>query len=1147
MLRAVGVVALGAAVIACSSEPQQPPSVATATPVPAVAAAPAATVAPPAAPTTPKAPPPTASPPPAPPTGDVHPCEQGIAVPAPAALPALVADCKILLALKETLAGTADLNWSGDRLIFFWEGVSGFRSRVAYLNLRDRGLTGSIPPELSGLTALRELLLSGNELTGSVPPELGALTRLWTIDLGGNRLSGRIPAELGELENLQYLGLAGNELSGGIPPELGALSALRELHLRDNRLTGPIPPELGRLTSVQRLVLAENQLSGSIPSELGALAALEHLQLQGNRLVGAIPSGLAALPNLGYVDLRRNPLGHCRWPPAVGASDGSLSVRLPDCPPPSAAGVPREFTPELEAGPSTERTVRVEVRVWQDVRDELDIRVGARAATGSWRTLGMIPLPLDDGRSRTGQYRYGDIPLGVPLSGHARPVGVDVRVWQHISRSGLLYVSARPSGGSWSVLGTVHLPLDQGHSATGQYRFGDVGLDVPLPALGVTTLAGRAGLRGFADGGVEVARFGGTLDQPALGLAVDRSGDVIVADRFNHAIRRVTADGVVTTIAGGPGSGLEDGPAESALFRSPRDVAVTAGGTIYVADDGNDRIRRITPDGMVITVAGIDRAGAGWREIRDGPAGEALLNGPTALALDEFGDLYFVERYAVRRLSPSGWVTTVASGTGSDWRDGPAQVAQFRSLYDIDIDDAGNLYLLDDTRGSVGPAGTVAAIRKIDTDGLVSTLYRDESPALGGTLAYASGLAVTGEGAVYLANTGRHQVIRLTTDGELRAVAGTGAVGALDGPRGEAAFHLPRRMALARDGSLLVADQDGSVIRRIVLPAGGVESGSIPLADFEPLPRVAGARVSILAGSGRQGLVDGPGRSARFTLPAGVALDGSGNVVVADRSNHAIRAIAPDGSVTTIAGDGEEGSRDGPCAEARFARPSGVAVDAAGSIFVAEHGGDRIRRVDPDGCAVTTVAGGAPSSRGEGSGGFRDGPAAEAEFNEPSALVVDREGNLFIADTANNRIRRLSRDGQVTTVADSVNSPRGIAVDSDGNVFFDGNNAIHRLDPGGLVSTVVRTRDDREGGALSPFLPALAVGAEGELYIVDGGFDRILMLTRDGVLSIVADRENAAGTGRFDPSGLVVAPDGTLFVSDSRSVVWSITIEDAGE
>ena len=151
-----------------------------------------------------------------------------------------------------------------------------------------------------------------------------------------------------------------------------------------------------------------------------------------------------------------------------------------------------------------------------------------------------------------------------------------------------------------------------------------------------------------------------------------------------------------------------------------------------------------------------------------------MFAGPIGLVLDPYGDLYIAERFAVRRLSPSGWVSTFAGDNGWGWTDGPGERAQFQSLYDIAADDAGNLYVIDDTRGSVGSGGMVLAIRKIDTSGVVTTLYRDGYPSLDGILAYPSGLAVTGDGTVYLANTGRHQIVRLTAESQLRAVAGSG-------------------------------------------------------------------------------------------------------------------------------------------------------------------------------------------------------------------------------------------------------------------------------------------------------------------------------------------------------------------------------------
>ena len=235
--------------------------------------------------------------------------------------------------------------------------------------------------------------------------------------------------------------------------------------------------------------------------------------------------------------------------------------------------------------------------------------------------------------------------------------------------------------------------------------------------------------------------------------------------------------------------------------------------------------------------------------------------------------------------------------------------------------------------------------------------------------------------------------------------------------------------------------------------------------------------------------------------------------------------------MTTIAGGNGRGARDGPCEEAQFAWPVAVAVHADGSIYVADSDGNRIRRIDADTeCSVTTVAGPGPvSSREEGRGGFRDGPAAEAEFRQPHALAFDSEGNLFIADTGNNLIRRLSPGGRVSTVAGPAggkgeyalfSSPRGIAIDDEGNIFFtESNNAIRRIDRNGFVSTVFSTPDYDEGGALSSFLVGIAVGPHGELYIADGSFGRVLRYTRDGVLSVVADAQHGVGSRLLSPSG----------------------------
>ena len=272
----------------------------------------------------------------------------------------LINDCVALLTAKDTLRGTASLNWDESTPIGNWNGITlstATPQRVSRLDLRNRGLNGTIPPELGNLSALTRLSLQANSLSGSIPPELGSLSNLTSLSLWGNDLSGSIPSELGnlsnlsigmslrdndlsgnippelgnltnlrllylnnndlsgsipsslgDLENLTTLYLWGNDLTGGIPPELGKLGELQYLSLSQNNLTGNIPSELGDLEELLELYLNQNDLSGSIPSELGDLAKLTRLYLWGNRLSGSIPASLGDLRNLRNLSLFRNDL-----------------------------------------------------------------------------------------------------------------------------------------------------------------------------------------------------------------------------------------------------------------------------------------------------------------------------------------------------------------------------------------------------------------------------------------------------------------------------------------------------------------------------------------------------------------------------------------------------------------------------------------------------------------------------------------------------------------------------------------------------------------------------------------------------------------------------------------------------------------------
>ena len=264
-------------------------------------------------------------------------CAAGGAVADPANNPGLVSDCDALLAARDTLAGTASLNWSASTPIRRWYGVTVADSplRITRLEFLGKRLTGKVPSELGGLSNLRSLYLYGHQLTGPIPMELGGLAKLESLylhdnqltgpipsDLGGltnlrslylsrNQLTGPIPVELGGLSNLEQLSLDQNQLTGGIPAGLGGLANLESLYLHENQLTGSIPAELGDLSNLRTLRLDHNQLAGEIPTELGGLANLESLYLYDNQLIGPIPAELTGLANLEQLYLSVNQLTGC--------------------------------------------------------------------------------------------------------------------------------------------------------------------------------------------------------------------------------------------------------------------------------------------------------------------------------------------------------------------------------------------------------------------------------------------------------------------------------------------------------------------------------------------------------------------------------------------------------------------------------------------------------------------------------------------------------------------------------------------------------------------------------------------------------------------------------------------------------------------
>ncbi len=321
------------------------------------------------------------------------------------------------------------------------------------------------------------------------------------------------------------------------------------------------------------------------------------------------------------------------------------------------------------------------------------------------------------------------------------------------------------------------------------------------------------------------------------------------------------------------------------------------------------------------------------------------------------------------------------------------------------------------------------------------------------------------------------------------------------------------------------------------------------------------ARVTVLAGDGRDGVLDGAGPASRFSDPFGAVADAHGNLLVAEGgAGNRIRRIGPDGLVATFAG-GRAGFTDGPAAAASFDTPSALAIDRLGNVYVADTGNNAIRKVAPDGSVGTLAGGGEP--------GWLDGAGRAARFNGPVGVAVDRQGNVYVADTYNDRIRRIGRDGTVTTVAGSgtpgnldgpgmaaqFDTPGAIAVDKEGVLFVadTGNDAIRRIDKTGAVTTLAPPPAD-EPQALLRRPVALALTHDGWLYI--GGADgRIVQRSPGGQYRTImdADRPREAGHGGdgsvrlYAPRGIAVRRDGSLAVADGEALqVFALTLPRPG-
>jgi sugar lactone lactonase YvrE len=636
------------------------------------------------------------------------------------------------------------------------------------------------------------------------------------------------------------------------------------------------------------------------------------------------------------------------------------------------------------------------------------------------------------------------------------------------------------------------------------------------PTGEVSNFAG-SGLYGKTDGEGVNARF-----NTPQGLAIDSDDNIYVSDNQNCSIRKITSAGVVSTVAGGTCGYASDGPAAEAIFYGPQGMAIDAGKNIYVADANNHKIRKISTEGIVTTLAGSGNAGSA-----DGVGAEAGFNYPNSLFAAADGNIYVTDagNNKIRKISPEGVVTTVAgSGTAGN-TDGTGTSASFSYPGGIVGDASGNLFVAD--------CGN-HVIRKITRTGEVTTFAGDgsfssyEGTGINAGILDPTGIALSASGDFYVTSQFDGRILKVTSSAVVTIVAGSDSYGKNDGSAAIARFTKPAALTVDLSGSIYVADYGNNVIRKI--SAAGV--------------------VSTFAGSGGLGDTDGPGNTAKFRRPKGVATDAAGNVYVADEGNNKIRKISPDGLVSTLAGNGTAGSADGQGTAAGFEWPSGVAVDSSGNVYVAER--YKIRKVTPDG-VVSTIA-------GSGTSGNKDGTGDAASFSFPAGIAVDATGVLYVADTQNYNVRKITKDGVVSTYAgtgklgkaDGLSKeagffqPKGVAVDKKGNVYVadDINNKIRKISTDGIVSTYVGigTTGSVDGpGSLAAFRrPAgVAIDAGGNLYVAEEDNNKIRKITPLAEQTITGLTDLTRGAGEtitlnaVASSGLPVT-----YASSNPSIAW---------
>lgn len=588
------------------------------------------------------------------------------------------------------------------------------------------------------------------------------------------------------------------------------------------------------------------------------------------------------------------------------------------------------------------------------------------------------------------------------------------------------------------------------------------------------------------------------------GSAADAAGNLYVSDAAKHQVIRISPSGQFTVIAGvgKPGFSGDGGPAKDAQLNQPYGLAIDPTGNLYIADLQNARVRKVDTNGRISTVAG---GGTSPPTLSIQDATAVALKAPRNVAADLRGNLYISDfgDHRVLRLGPGGKLFVFA-GTGSPGSAASVAVATAGALSfpaGVFVTAADTVFIADSGNH---------AIRRVDS-GIMTRVTVPEAIAL---INLPVGLCADPAQNVFVASNGFDQVVRLSAEGAVSVIArdvrdvacdtsGNIYIVSVNGAR----KITPAGNTILLTGASLRFRGEGTLATEALLnqPADikTGPGGTLYIADTgnNRVRKVDGGIITTAAGDGVAGF-GGEGEAAALAhlfRPQAIAVDSAGNLYIADTQNHRVRRVGANGKITTIAGTGLPGFNGDsrPGIETQLHTPCGLAVDASGVVYIADTGNHRIRRVTAGG-SLLTVAG--TGTRGFGG----DGAAASAALiDTPLGMAFDAAGNLYFADNANRRVRKISPSGIITTAAANAGQPAGVAIDAQGVVHISdlATHSVLAIDSAGVLRAIAGSGErgfSGDGAAATEAKldsPAgLATDASGNVYVADSGNHRIRKL-----------------------------------------------------